>query len=145
MKHAITSLFSTILLLILAIHWVVSDQNNNEIEQGCNLPDDLISEIRSYGPKVNRIIQEATTGRFKGFVYDQLSTFTDKFGNRLAGTTNLENAIDFMLNKLKKFGLDNVHGEEVIISRWERYVRANKQFYKGVTSLQLYYRQECRS
>ncbi|KAI4458368.1 protease family m28 plasma glutamate carboxypeptidase-related [Holotrichia oblita] len=108
-----------ILFSISIPHTVSSDYNNEIIEQ-CNLPTELLDEIKSYGPKVSRIIQQATTGKFKGFVYDQLAAFVDTFGNRLTGTENLENAIDFMLKKLEKFGLNNVHGEEVTVPKWVR-------------------------
>ena len=36
------------------------------------------------------------------------------------GTQNLENSIDYMLDSLKVDGLDNVHGEEVNVTRWFR-------------------------
>lgn len=107
-------------LFTLCITRAISSDYNNEIIDQCNIPKDLLNEIKSYGPKVNWIIQHATAGKFKGFVYNQLAAFVDKFGNRLTGTANLENAIDFMLRKLKRFGLNNVHGEEVTVPRWLR-------------------------
>lgn len=111
-------------LIFVIISWstiVLSDYNDNEVD-GCYLPENLVEEIKGYQSTVNEIIKEAIEGNSKGFVYDELSTFVDKFGNRLAGTTNLENAIDYMLDKLKKLGLDNVHGEIVAMPRWVRYV-----------------------
>ena len=36
------------------------------------------------------------------------------------GTQNLENSIDYMLEYLRKDGLDNVHGEEANVTRWFR-------------------------
>lgn len=38
----------------------------------------------------------------------------------MSGTQNLENAIDWMMAKLKEAKLDNVHGEEVSVPHWER-------------------------
>ena len=38
----------------------------------------------------------------------------------MTGTQNLENSIDYMLHVLTKDGLDNVHGEEVNVTRWLR-------------------------
>jgi carboxypeptidase Q len=38
----------------------------------------------------------------------------------IAGTQNLENSIDYMLEYLRKDGLDNVHGEDVNVTRWLR-------------------------
>lgn len=45
---------------------------------------------------------------------------TDQFGGRLAGSQNLEDAIDYMVDELKKAGLDNVHTENATIPHWER-------------------------
>lgn len=36
------------------------------------------------------------------------------------GTQNLENSIDYMLAALRKDQLDNVHGEDVMVTRWLR-------------------------
>lgn len=49
-----------------------------------------------------------------------LAEFTDQFGGRLSGSQNLENAIDFMVKKLKDVGLDNVHTENATVPHWER-------------------------
>lgn len=49
-----------------------------------------------------------------------LAEFTDKFGARLAGSQNLEDAIDYMVEKMKSAGLDNVHTENATVPHWER-------------------------
>ena len=46
------------------------------------------------------------------------------FDNRVAGSDNLERAIDYMLNTLEEDGLDNVHGEKVNVTHWVR----NKEY-----------------
>lgn len=92
---------------------------NNEVT-ACNLPEGLIKEIASYKQTVKKIIDETTKGASKRFTYDQLATFVDTFGSRIAGSENLETAIDYMLNASKIHNLENVHGERVEIPHWVR-------------------------
>ncbi|XP_038073773.1 carboxypeptidase Q-like [Patiria miniata] len=77
-------------------------------------------EIASYKDVANKIMDFVVNGSAKGQTYNRLALFTDTFGNRLVGTQNLENSIDFMLDQLKKDGLDNVHGENVTVPNWVR-------------------------
>lgn len=44
----------------------------------------------------------------------------DKFGGRMSGSQNLENAIDYMVETMKAAGLDNVHTENASVPHWER-------------------------
>lgn len=98
---------------------VISNVNDNEIT-ACNLPQSLITEIASYQSTVDKIIHETTLGASKGFTYTELANFVDEFGNRIAGSTNLENAIDYMLNASEFHDLENVHGEKVEVPHWVR-------------------------
>nr|XP_023026446.1 carboxypeptidase Q-like [Leptinotarsa decemlineata] len=111
------------LAVLLVVFFVLtiasSDVLDNEVN-GCNLPTELKSEIASYGPTVNRIIDALTNGKFKGGVYNDLANFVDKFGARLSGTKNLENSIDYMLDLMKNRSLENVHGEHAMIPHWQR-------------------------
>lgn len=65
----------------------------------------------------DRLIEECTK---TSFAYDRLSTLCDKFGSRFSGSTNLEAAIDWILAEMKKDGLENVHGEPVMVPHWVR-------------------------
>lgn len=85
-----------------------------------NLPQNIIKEIDSYAPVVNRIINETMFGTFKGKTWQELADFTDEFGPRLSGTKSLEDAIDYVLERSKKFNLENVHGENVQVPYWVR-------------------------
>lgn len=107
--------------IFIFTHEVTCSINDNEITT-CNLPDSLIKEISSYQATVNKIIHETTTGASKGFTYNELANFVDEFGSRIAGSQNLENAIDYMLNASQIHNLDNVHGEKVEIPHWVRCV-----------------------
>ncbi|KAF7268779.1 hypothetical protein GWI33_018129 [Rhynchophorus ferrugineus] len=87
---------------------------------GCNLSQDVIKDIQSYQPIVNNIIDLVTKGNLKGKLYKDLALFVDKFGSRLTGTKNLENSIDYLLELMKSYEIDNVHGENVVVTRWRR-------------------------
>ena len=52
--------------------------------------------------------------------YNRLAYLCDTFGPRLSGSTNLENAIDWILEAMKKDGLTNVRGEKVNVPVWIR-------------------------
>ena len=94
---------------------------NKKTLSECNLPTELKTEIASYSSTVEKIINAAVNGSFKGVTYRELSLFVDTFGSRIAGSQNLENAIDYMINKSITDGLENVHGEDVQVPHWIRY------------------------
>ena len=79
-------------------------------------------------PKASPIVAEysavadklMTTALADSFAYNRLAELTDSFGPRFSGTKNLEDAIDWILEEMKKDGFENVHGEEVMIPRWVR-------------------------
>ena len=77
-------------------------------------------EIKNYTSIANAIIKLSLHGKARNQSYDRLATFVDTFGSRISGTRNLENAIDYMMDDLKKDGLDNVHGESVLVPYWIR-------------------------
>ncbi len=70
-----------------------------------------------YGQVADRIINAALSD---SAAYDRLAVLTDRFGPRLSGTEPLERAIDWILDQMRKDGLDNVHGEPVMVPRWVR-------------------------
>jgi carboxypeptidase Q len=63
-------------------------------------------------------LMEAETN--SDFAYQRLARLCDTFGPRFSGTTNLEAAIDWALAQMKTDGLENVHGEEVMVPHWVR-------------------------
>lgn len=77
-------------------------------------------EVGQQQDTAEKIIQFITNGPAKHQVYQRLAKFTDTFGSRVAGSRNLENAIDYMLEELRKDGLENVHGEPVNVTHWVR-------------------------
>ncbi len=52
--------------------------------------------------------------------WQRLASMCDQFGPRFSGTTNLEQAIDWVMAQMRLDGLDNVHGETVPVPRWVR-------------------------
>jgi carboxypeptidase Q len=54
------------------------------------------------------------------FAWQRLARLCDTFGPRFSGTTNLEAAIDWILEEMRQDGLDHVHGEEVDVPHWVR-------------------------
>lgn len=52
--------------------------------------------------------------------WKRLALMTDKFGHRLSGSASLERTIDWILEEMKKDGLQNVRGEPVMVPKWVR-------------------------
>ena len=52
--------------------------------------------------------------------YDRLGEMLDTFGPRFTGSSNLEKALKWIIDEMKEDGLDNVHGEEVMVPKWIR-------------------------
>jgi carboxypeptidase Q len=52
--------------------------------------------------------------------YRRLAYLTDRIGNRLSGSENLERAIAWALSEMKQDGLENVRGEKVMVPHWVR-------------------------
>src|SRR6185295_12033103 len=52
--------------------------------------------------------------------WQRLAYIGDTFGNRLSGSPNLEAAIRWAVEEMKKDGLENVHVEPVKVPHWVR-------------------------
>lgn len=72
---------------------------------------------REYQAAADRIIAAATAD---SSAWNKLAELTDGFGHRLSGSEALEQAIDWMLARMKAEGLENVRGEPVMVPRWVR-------------------------
>ena len=71
----------------------------------------------AYRPAANRLIAAALAD---SSAWNKLAELTDKFGPRLSGSASLESAIDWILAQMKSDGLQNVHGEPVMVPKWVR-------------------------
>jgi carboxypeptidase Q len=63
------------------------------------------------------LIQAATAD---DFAWRRLAELTDTYGHRLSGSENLQRAIAWAAETMKRDGLDNVHTEPVMVPRWVR-------------------------
>ncbi|XP_053668881.1 carboxypeptidase Q-like [Anopheles marshallii] len=111
-KVAFTSALCAI--LFTANGFVTADQGD------CELPSGLREEIAQYQPVVDSIFQHIVSGEYAGKTWQSLLEFTDRFGPRLTGTKQLEDAIDYAVQEMIAEGLDNVHTEEAVVSHWQR-------------------------
>ncbi|MEO8576826.1 MAG: M28 family metallopeptidase [Gemmatimonadales bacterium] len=71
----------------------------------------------SYRPTAEKII---TMAMADSSAWNRLALMTDKFGNRVSGSASLERTIDWILDEMKKDGLQNVRGEPVMVPKWVR-------------------------
>ncbi len=70
-----------------------------------------------YREAADRLIQAATAD---SAAWARIAELTERFGPRFSGTPNLERAIDWVIEEMKKDGLQNVRGEPVMVPRWVR-------------------------
>lgn len=75
---------------------------------------DIASE---YAEEARSIIEAATAAED---AFERLAYLVDTFGPRFSGTEALEESIDWILQEMQSDGLENVHGEEVMVPRWVR-------------------------
>lgn len=73
--------------------------------------------LDAYRGPASRIIGSALVSTL---AWDRLAELTDEFGPRLSGSPQLENAILWALDRMKKDGLENVHAEKVMVPHWVR-------------------------
>ncbi|XP_044757115.1 carboxypeptidase Q-like isoform X1 [Coccinella septempunctata] len=124
MKHLLKFIAIVIIIISLLgclVAILISNVQAEEDEVCRNLlSDSLRDEIASYRNIFNDICEKTTTGSSRGSTFHELSLFIDAFGNRIAGSENLENAIDYLIEKLKTENLENVHAEPVLLQSWVR-------------------------
>src|SRR5262245_7957847 len=65
----------------------------------------------------DRLMKEAQADQF---AWNRLAELTDTYGNRLAGSENLNRAIAWAVEVMKQDGLENVRTEKVMVPRWVR-------------------------
>ncbi len=73
--------------------------------------------VASYRDHAARLIGEALVD---DHAWQRLAELTDTFGHRLAGSANLEAAIRWAAETMKKDGLENVRTEKVMVPHWVR-------------------------
>jgi carboxypeptidase Q len=73
--------------------------------------------LAAYREPAARLIGEALSD---SFAWRRLAELTDTFGHRLSGTPQLERAILWAAEEMKRDGLENVHTERVMVPKWVR-------------------------
>jgi carboxypeptidase Q len=76
--------------------------------------DSIIARYRATADRIIRAAQADSAAWLR------LAELTDRFGNRLSGSTSLERAIDWVLAEMRRDGLDSVRGEPVMVPHWVR-------------------------
>ena len=61
----------------------------------------------AYRSSANRLIEAALRD---SSAYERLTLLVDQFGHRLSGSESLEQAIDWIIEEMKRDGLENVRG-----------------------------------
>jgi carboxypeptidase Q len=72
---------------------------------------------RAYQPVAEGLIAAAMRD---SAAWHRLAELTDRFGPRFSGSESLELAIDWILDRMRADGLENVRGEPVLVPRWVR-------------------------
>ena len=79
------------------------------------LPAQSISS--RYRGVADRIITESLRD---SAAWQRIAQLTETYGSRFSGSQSLEQAIDWIIARMKEDGLDNVRGEPVMVPRWVR-------------------------
>ena len=77
-------------------------------------PRDLVAAQQ---PAAAQLIKALTGDKT---LFPRLAYLCDTFGPRLSGSANLEKAISWIVDQMRKDGLDNAHGEQVLVPHWVR-------------------------
>ena len=73
--------------------------------------------LEQYREPASRLINEAMSDKF---AWRRLSVLTDTIGHRLSGSPQLDRAIEWAVEQMKRDGLENVHTEPVMVPKWVR-------------------------
>ena len=73
--------------------------------------------LEAYREPASRIIGAALADRF---AWDRLAELSDNIGNRLSGSPQLDQAIQWAVEQMKQDGLENVRAEKVMVPHWVR-------------------------
>lgn len=97
--------FVLVLLLLLQTYSLQAQQSHYK------------SILKEYKSIADRIIEQAMVN---DSAFSHLAYFADNFGPRFSGSQNLESAIDWIVEQMKKNALDNVHTQKVKVPHWVR-------------------------
>lgn len=105
---------SIVLIRALALFYII-------LFSSCTIKDSssiALGEIAKKHKKNADLIINRSMADSQG--YDRLGEMLDTFGPRLSGSTNLEKTLEWIKDEMARDGLDNVHGEDVMVPKWVR-------------------------
>ena len=73
--------------------------------------------VEAHRPSATQLIRAATRD---SAAYQRLARLVDGFGHRMSGSQSLERAIDWIVDEMKRDGLENVRKEPVTVTHWVR-------------------------
>jgi carboxypeptidase Q len=73
--------------------------------------------LESYRGPTSQLIAESLSD---SFAWRRLALLTDSFGHRLSGSPQLNAAVQWAAEEMKRDGLENVHTEKVMVPHWVR-------------------------
>ncbi len=73
--------------------------------------------LEPFRANAERLMKAATADQFG---WDRVAELTDTYGQRISGSDNLNRAIAWAVETMKKDGLENVHTERVMVPKWVR-------------------------
>ena len=100
--------------LLLAVTFAITTSAQNGGEPALSEVEGWLDPYRA---NAGKLIAAATADQF---AWDRLAELTDTYGQRLSGSDNLNRAIAWAVETMKKDGLENVHTERVMIPKWVR-------------------------
>ena len=77
-------------------------------------PDPMVSRYQAIADRLT------TAALADSAAWNKIAELADRFGSRLSGSAALEQALDWILGRMKADGLENVRGEPVMVPRWVR-------------------------
>ncbi|MEW6743452.1 MAG: M20/M25/M40 family metallo-hydrolase [Planctomycetota bacterium] len=107
--RAIKTAFQSAFLLVLTLGMAPAARPEDEPRSG--------DSVGSYGEVAGRLIDAALADHS---AWDRLAELTDHFPHRLSGSGDLERAVAWALGAMREDGLQNVHGEKVVVPHWVR-------------------------
>jgi carboxypeptidase Q len=117
----------SLLTLLIGISFLVAaiiiglelTPNNNQQPNDTN-SNNTNAIVEKYMENATTIINYMTKGAGRGQGFDWIANVTDTFGPRKSGTPALENAIDYLVDKMKEQNFSNVHKVNATIPYWIR-------------------------
>jgi carboxypeptidase Q len=100
--------------LLLAVIFAITTSAHNGVGPALSEVEGWLDPYRA---NAGKLIAAATADQF---AWDRLAELTDTYGQRLSGSANLNRAIAWAVETMKKDGLENVHTERVMIPKWVR-------------------------